>query len=98
MTVFCGLSATQAALYQSVVEKSLAEIESSQGLQRRGMILALLVKLKQICNHPDLGGERQEARGKQNYHLIKGKRQEARGKKQNHHSIFLVANLVRYNV
>jgi SNF2 family DNA or RNA helicase len=52
MTVFCGLSATQATLYQRVVEESLAEIESAAGLQRRGMILALLVKLKQICNHP----------------------------------------------
>ncbi|MEA5513760.1 DEAD/DEAH box helicase [Nodularia sp. UHCC 0506] len=52
MTVFCGLAAEQAALYQQVVEASLAEIESAEGLQRRGMILALLVKLKQICNHP----------------------------------------------
>ncbi|MFN6514399.1 MAG: DEAD/DEAH box helicase [Nostoc sp. CreGUA01] len=52
MTVFCGLTADQAALYQQVVETSLAEIESAQGLQRRGMILALLIKLKQICNHP----------------------------------------------
>ncbi|MBW4677624.1 MAG: DEAD/DEAH box helicase [Desmonostoc geniculatum HA4340-LM1] len=52
MTVFCGLTADQAALYQQVVEASLAEIESAEGLQRRGMILALLIKLKQICNHP----------------------------------------------
>jgi len=52
MTVFCGLSAEQATLYQQVVETSLTEIESAEGLQRRGMILALLVKLKQICNHP----------------------------------------------
>ena len=52
MTVFCGLSPEQAKLYQQVVEQSLAEIESAEGLQRRGMILALLVKLKQICNHP----------------------------------------------
>ncbi|HYW21426.1 MAG TPA: DEAD/DEAH box helicase [Nodularia sp. (in: cyanobacteria)] len=52
MTVFCGLAAEQAALYQQVVEASLAEIESAEGLQRRGMILGLLVKLKQICNHP----------------------------------------------
>jgi hypothetical protein len=52
MTVFCGLTAEQAALYQQVVEASLAEIESAEGLQRRGMILALLIKLKQICNHP----------------------------------------------
>ncbi|MBW4616433.1 MAG: helicase [Desmonostoc vinosum HA7617-LM4] len=52
MTVFCGLTAEQATLYQQVVETSLAEIESAEGLQRRGMILALLIKLKQICNHP----------------------------------------------
>jgi len=52
MTVFCGLSAEQAVLYQRLVEDSLAEIESAEGIQRRGMILALLVKLKQICNHP----------------------------------------------
>ncbi|MBD2344155.1 DEAD/DEAH box helicase [Anabaena subtropica] len=52
MTVFCGLTAEQAALYQQVVETSLAEIESAEGLQRRGMILGLLIKLKQICNHP----------------------------------------------
>ncbi|MBW4492957.1 MAG: DEAD/DEAH box helicase [Oscillatoria princeps RMCB-10] len=52
MTVFCGLAAEQAQLYQKMVEASLAEIESAEGLQRRGMILALLVKLKQICNHP----------------------------------------------
>lgn len=52
MTVFCGLSAEQAQLYQKVVEDSLAEIEEAEGLQRRGMILALLIKLKQICNHP----------------------------------------------
>ncbi|WP_373526091.1 DEAD/DEAH box helicase [Nostoc sp.] len=52
MTVFCGLTGEQAALYQQVVEASLAEIDSAEGLQRRGMILALLIKLKQICNHP----------------------------------------------
>ncbi|MEH2080363.1 MAG: DEAD/DEAH box helicase [Nostoc sp.] len=52
MTVFCGLTSEQAALYQEVVEQSLVEIESAEGLQRRGMILALLIKLKQICNHP----------------------------------------------
>ncbi|MBE9225997.1 DEAD/DEAH box helicase [Phormidium sp. LEGE 05292] len=52
MNVFCGLTAEQAELYQKLVEESLAEIESSEGIQRRGQILALLVKLKQICNHP----------------------------------------------
>jgi SNF2 family DNA or RNA helicase len=54
MTVFCGLATQQAVLYQEIVEKSIAELESAEGIQRRGMILALLVKLKQLCNHPAL--------------------------------------------
>lgn len=52
MNVFCGLSAEQANLYQSLVTQSLGEIEESTGIQRRGLILTLLLKLKQICNHP----------------------------------------------
>ena len=54
MTVFCGLSAQQASIYQHLVEQSLVEIESAEGIQQRGMILALLTKLKQVCNHPVL--------------------------------------------
>ncbi|MEK0192338.1 DEAD/DEAH box helicase, partial [Microcoleus anatoxicus] len=54
MTVFCGLATEQATLYQQIVEKSISELESAEGIQRRGMILALLVKLKQLCNHPAL--------------------------------------------
>lgn len=54
MTVFCGLTAEQASLYQHTVKKSLADIEAAEGIQRKGIILALLVKLKQICNHPTL--------------------------------------------
>ncbi|WP_341733275.1 SNF2-related protein [Microcoleus sp. EPA2] len=54
MTVFCGLATEQAILYQQIVEKSIAELESAEGIQRRGMILALLVRLKQLCNHPAL--------------------------------------------
>ncbi|MDJ0737721.1 MAG: SNF2-related protein [Nostocaceae cyanobacterium] len=52
MNVFCGLSPEQGELYQQVVDDSLSEIDAASGLQRRGMILGLLVKLKQICNHP----------------------------------------------
>ncbi|MBD0263540.1 MAG: DEAD/DEAH box helicase, partial [Tolypothrix sp. Co-bin9] len=52
MAVFCGLTPEQATLYQKVVDESLADIETAEGLQRRGMILGLLIKLKQICNHP----------------------------------------------
>ncbi|MFG3817707.1 DEAD/DEAH box helicase [Limnothrix redekei] len=56
--LFCGLSASQAERYQALVDEALAAIESSDGIQRRGQILALLVKLKQVCNYPALvGGE-----------------------------------------
>jgi len=54
MTVFCGLTAEQAALYQKLVDQSLVDIESAEGIQRHGLILALLVRLKQVCNHPGL--------------------------------------------
>jgi SNF2 family DNA or RNA helicase len=54
MTVFCGLTNEQAALYQNLVEQSLVDIESAEGIQRHGMILALLTRLKQVCNHPSL--------------------------------------------
>jgi SNF2 family DNA or RNA helicase len=52
MNVFCGLSPEQAEIYQKTVEESLSKIDESTGIQRRGLILTLLVKLKQICNHP----------------------------------------------
>ena len=52
--VFCGLAPEQASIYQNLVESTLAEIESAEGIQRHGMILALLTKLKQVCNHPTL--------------------------------------------
>jgi SNF2 family DNA or RNA helicase len=54
MNVFCGLSVEQAELYQKLVEKSLIEIEDSEGIKRRGLILTLLLRLKQLCNHPEL--------------------------------------------
>jgi len=54
MNVFCGLSAEQAELYQKLVDNSLEEIEDSDGIKRRGLILTLLLRLKQLCNHPEL--------------------------------------------
>ncbi|MEM6839122.1 MAG: DEAD/DEAH box helicase [Cyanobacteria bacterium P01_C01_bin.120] len=52
MTIFCSLSEEQAQLYQATVEQALRDIEAAEGVQRRGQILGLLTKLKQICNHP----------------------------------------------
>jgi SNF2 family DNA or RNA helicase len=54
MRVNYSLTAEQASLYAAVVEEMLSRIESLDGIERRGMILAALTKLKQICNHPAL--------------------------------------------
>ena len=52
MSVVCTLTREQATLYQAAVDRALAKIEGSEGIERRGLVLALLVALKQICNHP----------------------------------------------
>jgi SNF2 family DNA or RNA helicase len=52
MKVFCTLTKEQATLYAAVVEDTTRELEASEGIQRKGLILALLSKLKQVCNHP----------------------------------------------
>ncbi|HTF01856.1 MAG TPA: DEAD/DEAH box helicase [Bradyrhizobium sp.] len=49
---FCPLSRKQAALYQQAVEELARRLEDVDGIQRRGMVLAFLMRLKQICNHP----------------------------------------------
>jgi hypothetical protein len=49
---FPTLTTEQAALYQATVDELLAVVEESEGIQRRGRVLAALTKLKQICNHP----------------------------------------------
>jgi SNF2 family DNA or RNA helicase len=49
---FCYLTPEQANLYEAAVREMLSTAEHSEGIQRRGVILAGLVKLKQICNHP----------------------------------------------
>jgi SNF2 family DNA or RNA helicase len=52
MKVYCGLTQEQATLYQAVVSESFEKIEASEGIGRKGEILAALTRLKQICNHP----------------------------------------------
>jgi SNF2 family DNA or RNA helicase len=51
---YCRLTTEQASLYQSVVDDMMEKIESSQGIERRGNVLAAMAKLKQVCNHPAL--------------------------------------------
>jgi len=49
---YCNLSKEQAALYQAVVQEVEATLEESEGIERQGLMLSTLMKLKQICNHP----------------------------------------------
>ena len=49
---YCHLTRTQVALYQRVVRAMQRDLESSDGMARRGLVLRSLVHLKQICNHP----------------------------------------------
>jgi SNF2 family DNA or RNA helicase len=52
MEIVCNLTAEQASLYQAVVQDMLTRIEESSGIERRGLVLATMTKLKQVCNHP----------------------------------------------
>jgi len=47
-----GLTREQVVLYEALVRESMDRIERSDEATRRGLVLALLTGLKQICNHP----------------------------------------------
>ena len=49
---FCSLSRRQAALYEQAVCDSANRLQDADGIERKGLVLALLMRLKQICNHP----------------------------------------------
>jgi superfamily II DNA or RNA helicase len=49
---FCALSRRQAALYQQAVGDLADRLDGAEGIERKGLVLALLMRLKQICNHP----------------------------------------------
>jgi SNF2 family DNA or RNA helicase len=46
------LTREQASLYRTVVDDMMEKIEDSEGIERRGNVLAAMTKLKQVCNHP----------------------------------------------
>ncbi|RSM79486.1 ATP-dependent helicase [Kibdelosporangium aridum] len=52
MTEVCQLTAEQGSLYQAVVADMMERIENSEGMERRGLVLSTLSRLKQVCNHP----------------------------------------------
>jgi SNF2 family DNA or RNA helicase len=49
---YCNLSKEQAALYETVVRDVERQLEEKEGIERQGLMLSTLMKLKQICNHP----------------------------------------------
>jgi non-specific serine/threonine protein kinase len=49
---FCGLSKKQTLLYQQAVEGLRRQLATADGVARKGAVLASLMRLKQICNHP----------------------------------------------
>ena len=49
---YCNFSREQASLYEAVVRDVSRQLEESEGIQRQGLMLSTLMKLKQICNHP----------------------------------------------
>jgi SNF2 family DNA or RNA helicase len=54
MNVYYTLTKEQATLYQATVNDMMGQIERSEGMKRRGLVLSTLLRLKQICNHPVL--------------------------------------------
>jgi SNF2 family DNA or RNA helicase len=49
---FCSLSRQQAALYEQAVKDLAEQLEQATGIGRKGLVLAFLMRFKQICNHP----------------------------------------------
>ncbi len=49
---FCGLGKRQAVLYAKLVDELARALETLDGMQRRGLVLAYLMRFKQLCNHP----------------------------------------------
>jgi SNF2 family DNA or RNA helicase len=49
---YCNLTKEQASLYEVVVKDVSKQLEEVEGIQRKGLMLSTLMKLKQICNHP----------------------------------------------
>jgi SNF2 family DNA or RNA helicase len=72
--VYCNLTREQATLYEAIVRDAMTEIEQVEGVEqeikRRGLILSMLTRLKQVCNHPTLflgdGSETSRRSGKLN--------------------------------
>ncbi len=52
--IYCNLLKEQASLYEAVVQETMSRLGETEGMERRGLVLSTLLKLKQCCNHPAL--------------------------------------------
>ena len=70
---YVTLSPKQTVLYRKLLAETSEKVENSDGMQRRGIVLALLLHLKQICNHPDqyLGTEEYSPAQSGKFELLK---------------------------
>jgi superfamily II DNA or RNA helicase len=53
MKTYATLTKKQAALYRATVTELQNKLEMAEGMERKGLVLATLMKFKQLCNHPD---------------------------------------------
>jgi superfamily II DNA or RNA helicase len=70
-TTFCSLTPEQVTLYEAIVREAATNLRMGirdarrSGIERRGMILATISRLKQVCNHPaQLLGDNSAAAGR----------------------------------
>jgi len=52
MQAFCRLTKKQAVLYEQSVRELALALDDADGIKRRGVILAFILRFKQLCNHP----------------------------------------------
>jgi SNF2 family DNA or RNA helicase len=52
MKIYCNISREQATLYQAILDDMLVRIEGTEGIERRGLVLATMTRLKETLNHP----------------------------------------------
>ena len=53
MLDYAALSRKQTVLYRKAVSDMEKRVLEAEGIERRGIVLGTITKLKQICNHPD---------------------------------------------
>lgn len=51
---YCSLTTEQAALYEGYIQETMVQLQQATGFEKKGKVLKMLSKLKQLCNHPAL--------------------------------------------